>query len=202
MLITGGTKGLGLAIRERFLNSYEVITVGRNQSADLQGDLASQNFIEQIFNSHPDVSVVINNAALLTQNFAISLDVNLRAMALISLKYYSTMTSGHIINIGSNAAHIEGIAYEHMGIASTYYSMTKKCVKDFTLTLADTHRNPGVKVTLLEPEFINAGMELPEDIENSVELLDKNYLAGVIEWVLAQPNEVEVTHLRLRNKRY
>lgn len=81
ILITGATRGIGLALLEKFLVlGNAIVAVARNQDAldhlktihphihTIQADLSDQNSLYNLFQEiktqHPDINILINNAGI------------------------------------------------------------------------------------------------------------------------------------------
>lgn len=81
VLITGGASGIGLALTERFIrHGNNVIVVGRNEGklselrarfpeiATMACDIGNQQetdlLVKRIYNEHPNLSVLVNNAGI------------------------------------------------------------------------------------------------------------------------------------------
>jgi 3-oxoacyl-[acyl-carrier protein] reductase len=132
VLITGTTRGVGLEIANYFLkNGASVIGLSRGKSTisntryhhfnvDLgNGDAIVNCFKKEISKQFKMIDIVINNAALLTSQYAMIMpvknatemvQVNLLGVFFVSREAAKLMrknTSGRIINISSMAARLE-----------------------------------------------------------------------------------------------
>lgn len=153
-LITGGTKGIGKAIADNLKEEYEVVTVGRSDTATEQGDLLDPDFQEYLTARYtPDI--FINNAATLSKNIHSIIKMNGHVAVDLLLKFYKKMESGIIINIGSISAEKSNIAKEtDMRIA---YAVSKKFLKDTSLALSYS-KNKSIKVMCLSPAATHTDM--------------------------------------------
>jgi len=193
MLITGASKGIGKACRNHFFNQYQVITIARTGLVTERGDLTNLNFIRYVVNKHPVVDVLINNVGGgLKGCYAVSF-INYIVPCLFMEHYISTMKSGHIINIVSNAAY-GAEAYDQgypKMIANNpdrlWYCASKNALKFASNALARSRL--GIKITSIEPGKVdNRGIGLQEPC---IQVAD---IPLVIEWVLAQPFQVNTLH--------
>ncbi len=140
ILITGASRGLGLALARHWQVDNTVIALSRTQSTELgesvkffSCDLANEEevlaTIQKITREFPKIDLLINNAAILTsallgimktENISRMLDVNLKAPILISKAVFRKMIqarSGQIINILSMASKLS-LAGDSVYVAS------------------------------------------------------------------------------------
>lgn len=181
-LVTGSRHGVGRAIAEHLL-SREATVVGFSRgegSLDHAGyrhyrvDVADASLVQAAFtdiarNVGP-VQIVVNNAAVLTSQYAMimppkaardMLDVNLLGTFLVSREAAKMMRRakwGRIVNIGSMAASLEPIG-------DSIYAATKAAVTTLANVLSKELGPLGVTcntlaITAIESEMLN---QLPRD---------------------------------------
>jgi len=153
VLVTGSRRGVGRMISEHFLNSgATVIGFAKGESSidhpsyrHFQVDVAVPAEVQaafgQIAKSFSGVDILINNAAVLTSQYAMimppaaaqaMLNVNLFGAFMVSREAAKTMRKrkwGRIINIGSMAASLEPIG-------DSVYAATKAGISTMTNVFA------------------------------------------------------------------
>lgn len=158
MIITGASKGLGKGCSNYFKDKYEVVTVHRSPGATFQGDLRDANFRKSIVDQvTPDV--FINNAGGdCGDDYLAMLELNGVAATDLLLQFYNKMTTGHIFNIGSVAAH--HYKWPNMDQKWIPYIAAKHMLSAASTRLSET-RAKNIKVTLVEPEYISDTSVIP-----------------------------------------
>jgi len=103
VLLTGGSKGIGLAIADNLKENYNVVTVSRGSTSTEQGDLLDPTFRNYLVEKYtPDI--FINNAASLYKDPQRMLEMNGLVPVDLLLKFYEKMDNGIIINMGSQSS--------------------------------------------------------------------------------------------------
>lgn len=160
VLLTGGSSGIGKAIKQTLHNvGYKVFNLGRNE-ADIECDLENLQDVEsklkEWLKTH-EVDVLINCAGvgifepheeLNLSQIQKLITINLTAPILITNLCLRSLkkTKGHIFNITS----IEATRHSKF---SALYTATKSGLRDFSLTLFEELRKAEVKVTSLNPDM-------------------------------------------------
>jgi 3-oxoacyl-[acyl-carrier protein] reductase len=193
VVVTGSNRGVGRMITEHFLkNGAIVIGLSKNQS-DLVNDsyyhycvdLGVPNEIADIFRliakNHKNLDIVINNAAVLTSQYAMimpvknaldMINVNLLGVFFVSresAKLMRSKKSGRIINIGSMASTLEPMgdslyAASKTGVISLANVMAKE-FSSFNVT-CNTLAITAIETDMLRQHSESAQDKIKEIISN------------------------------------
>ena len=178
IFITGASRGIGKAIAENLL-SQDYVVIGTATTEDganqlskkgiigYQLDLGSLENIEstckEIYNDHPDIEILINNAGFTRDNLVLRmsedewqdvLNVHLNGVFRITKRALKPMLKkrwGRIINISSTSAVLG-----NKGQAN--YAAAKAGIEAFSRTLAREVGSRGITVNTVAPGFINTDM--------------------------------------------
>jgi len=204
MLVTGASRGIGRAIAEHFASSYQVVTVSRSGDTTEKGDLTDIEFRKYLIEKYtPDVFV--NCAGILSHDFTDTFNINVMAMGHLLTAFYKKMTSGSIINLSSIAANKMG--WEGMPDMRVHYLASKKALKDLSNHL-NASKNKPVRVMSIEPDHVNTTIgngplyDVDYEIAGPVDYfspMPPEYIAEVMEWMLAQPPYVVISSIEISN---
>lgn len=206
-LITGSTRGIGLAIAQEFLAAgAKVILNGRgdlpaevaaNLSGDFQyvaGDLGTDEGIAQVAHAalaaYGQIDILVNNAGITRDklllgmkpaDFDAVLAVDLRAPMLLTQLVFKKMLkqrAGVVINLAS----VVGL---HGNAGQANYAAAKAGLVGFTKTLAREGASRGVRANAIAPGMIDSAMThaLSEKIQAQL-------IAEIPLHRFGQPNEI------------
>ncbi len=172
-IVTGGSQGIGRAIAECMVNSGAKVIVGDKKPIensnlcwhllDVTDETSVKDFINYTTNNHGSISILVNNAGIMTNSALIdqSVDewdkvmaVNLRGpflMAKHTVPLMDTFQSPVIINIGS----IEGISGNPNHSA---YMASKAGVHGLTASMAIDLGPKGIRVNAIAPGWIETDL--------------------------------------------
>ncbi|MCB2195858.1 MAG: SDR family oxidoreductase [Bacteroidetes bacterium] len=177
-LVTGGTKGIGKAITQEFIElGADVLVVARNEAdfltlkseikSDkidfLQADLSKaediQKVIEQTENKWNALDILVNNVGMnirkktleySSEEYDQILNTNLRSAFELSKQFYLLLkaSQGNIVNISS----VAGLMHLRTG---SIYGMTKAALIQLTKNLAGEWAEDNIRVNAVSPWYIN-----------------------------------------------
>lgn len=204
ILITGASRGLGLALVRRWQHDNAIVALARTRSAewdprvhffecDLADERATTASMQAISKQFRTIDLVINNAALLTsrplgvmgtQEIGRMIDVNLKAPILISKAMFRKMIqarSGQIINILSMAPRVNAVG-------DSVYAATKSGLEAFARILNREGHPFGVHVNNIGLSAFPTGMLdqiLGENKSKVIDLIPHKQFAPLDEVIAA-----------------
>lgn len=183
VLVTGGARGLGLAISLYYLKMGHSVVVNYNNSSDLalklkseygdrvsivKADVSNEDDVKRMFDALGKLDVVVNNAGIAkdsdpmeksAEEFLEVIKVNLLGTFLVSKYAVNHVYKGCIVNISSTNAldtyYPESMDYDasKVGVISLTHN--------FSLYLKDR----GIRVNVVCPDWIDTDMNLGMDEE-------------------------------------
>lgn len=210
MLITGTSRGIGLACAKHFNDSYTIIGVSRTTGEFVTdvGDITDINFRNTLIEKYTP-TVFINNAGVSgIRKFDDLCRINIEAAGALLLGFYKKMSKGHIINLSSWNANVTGGIDTTLGELS--YKASKVFLKNLSNNLTDK-RNNNVLITSLEPQNVYTSLISAISSKKPVEdaytdykfdsyaPMTADYIAETIQWIITQPPWVCIKSIELSN---
>ncbi|RWC23415.1 MAG: glucose 1-dehydrogenase [Mesorhizobium sp.] len=176
-IITGGGRGIGAGITQRFVEEgARVAIVQRNSPPDallehgtmyVKADLANseqiRSAVETVVERLGGLDVLVNNAGIMFEktvdemteaDWDQMMDINLKAPFLLTkaaMPHLRKRTGASVVNIGS----IEGVASNPGHPA---YSASKAGIHGFTAAIAVDHGHEGIRCNAIAPGWINSDL--------------------------------------------
>ncbi|MEO8270414.1 MAG: SDR family oxidoreductase [Aureliella sp.] len=184
VLVTGGTRGLGLEITRQLLEAgYRVYVVGRRMSSELERlsrdhrsqvvflefDLANpteikQRLFEENIGGYTPLHGLVNNAALAYDDLVSNLDLN-RLHEMYQVNVYSPMEiTKYVIRnmllhkVAGSLVHVSSIS-AHTGYKGlAMYGSTKGALEAFSKNVAREWGRLGIRSNCVVPGFMETDM--------------------------------------------
>lgn len=183
VLVTGGARGLGLAISLYYLKMGHSVVVNYNNSSDLalklkseygdrvsivKADVANEDDVKRMFDALGKLDVVVNNAGIAkdsdpmeksAEEFLEVTKVNLLGTFLVSKYAVNHVDKGCIVNISSTNA-LDTYYPESMD-----YDASKAGVISLTHNFSLYLKDRDIRVNVVCPDWIDTDMNLGMDEE-------------------------------------
>ncbi len=184
VLITGGTKGIGLEISKLFIsNGYDAIIVARDftsfpqdlksKSRQITFDLKEVNKIPTLAKEIGDIDILINNAGVMNslpydnypeEKKEMTIKINLESPVELITHFSKGMVkkgNGRIVSLASITGEI--------GSADIWYGVTKAGVINFTKSFARLLGEKGIVINCIAPSMVEGTdmfAVIPEERKN------------------------------------
>lgn len=183
VLVTGGARGLGLAISLYYLKMGHSVVVNYNNSSDLalklkseygdrvsivKADVSNEDDVKSMFDALGKLDVVVNNAGIAkdsdpmeksSEEFLEVIKVNLLGTFLVSKYAVNHVDKGCIVNISSTNA-LDTYYPESMD-----YDASKAGVISLTHNFSLYLKDRDIRVNVVCPDWIDTDMNLGMDEE-------------------------------------
>jgi NAD(P)-dependent dehydrogenase (short-subunit alcohol dehydrogenase family) len=218
VIVTGGTKGIGLAICKKLLSEgYQVIATGRTpaeqdtiddpnityHALELTSEQSVQDFCRTIAElpslyglvNNAGINIIESYAEISDQHFEKVIGVNLKASFLLSRevvrKLQALESHGRIVHLGSIWSVIS-----KSGRAS--YSASKSALHGMTRAMSAELASQGILVNMVSPGFVNTELTARSLSDEEAKALadqvpinrmaEPSEIAEVIEFLLSKRN--------------
>lgn len=162
IVITGGTKGLGLAMSEILTSKGSKVSVCGRADADVTDEAQLTNFAEKVISKYNNIDIWINNAGVWLPPESIeNIDME-KARNLFNINVFGTingmrvakrnMKSGTIVNISSTTA-FDGMN----GSSGSMYVASKYALRGLTNVLREEMK-PNIQVIGVYPGGFKSGL--------------------------------------------
>jgi NADP-dependent 3-hydroxy acid dehydrogenase YdfG len=234
-VVTGASSGIGAATakalagegyavalaarREERINELcEEISSNGGKALAVPTDVGDQASAEALIKAAKDelgsVDVLVNNAGVMLLGPILRADiehwqrmVNVNVLGLMycthaALPVMQEQGSGHIVNVSSVAGRVARLG-------SGVYNATKWGVGAFSESLRQEALNYGVRVTIVEPGYVDTELQghnehpmvverMEKDKEQIGKVLEANDIANAIVYAVQQPEHVSINEVLIR----
>lgn len=179
VLVTGGSRGIGKAICDLYLNEgYDVTAPGRKEM-----DLEDMDSVEEFIHNNRDFDIVINNAGINDIMNIDELDVrSVRSMITVNLLSPLTLIGGlvpgmksrrfgRIVNIGSILGTVSSPG-------RAVYAATKSGIHGSTKTLSAELAPWNILVNTVSPGYTLTDMTIRNNSEEQLNIIRKKIPLG------------------------
>jgi NADP-dependent 3-hydroxy acid dehydrogenase YdfG len=232
-IVTGASSGIGEATaRALAAEGYKVAVAARRKDridalaeeiggisveTDVSDPEAARALVETAKSELGSVDVLVNNAGVMLLGPILGADiehwqrmVNVNVLGLLycthaALPIMQEQGSGHVVNVSSVAGRVA-----RMG--SGVYNATKWGVGAFSESLRQEALNYGVRVTIVEPGYVDTELQghnehpmvverMAKDKEHIGKVLEADDIARAIVYAVKQPDHVSINEVLVRPTR-
>jgi NADP-dependent 3-hydroxy acid dehydrogenase YdfG len=235
--ITGASSGIGAATAVALAREGAAVALGARRverleelkqqiesdggraiamGTDISDESQACAFVEGARDELGRLDILVNNAGLMllgpvlgtdTEEWRRMVDVNLMGLLYCTnaaLPIMAEQQSGHIVNLSSVAGRVASLG-------SAVYNLTKWGVGAFSEALRQEALNFGVRVTIVEPGFVETELqghnknpmvvEQLEKMRERVEPLQADDIADAIAYAVTRPPHVSINEVLVRPTR-
>jgi NADP-dependent 3-hydroxy acid dehydrogenase YdfG len=181
---------------------------------DVSDEAAARGFVEGAAEAMGGIDILVNNAGVMllgpiegadTDDWRTMLGVNLLGLLYCTQAAMPLMREGgggHIINVSSVAGRVASLG-------SAVYNMTKWGVTGFSEALRQEGAHSNIRVTCLEPGFVDTELQghnthpmvveaIEKMRESTGEVLEASDMAAAIVYAVSAPQRVNVNEMLIR----
>jgi len=231
-VVTGASSGIGEAAVEALVREGATVAAGARRrdrlealadrvggtvhvrEVDVTDQEAARSFVEEAASEMDRIDILINNAGVMLLGPVTGADIehwermiNVNLLGLLycthaALPIMGGGGGGHIVNVSS-------VAGRTASMGSAVYNMTKWGVTGFSEALRQEALHANIRVTCIEPGFVDTELQGHNEIPVVVEtmqkmrdqigdLLEAEDVANAIVYALAQPPQVAINEVLVR----
>jgi NADP-dependent 3-hydroxy acid dehydrogenase YdfG len=232
-IVTGASSGIGEATVDALVREGAVVAAGARRrdrlealaervdgtvyvhDVDLADEEAARSFVTDSAAEMGGVDILVNNAGVMllgpvagadTEHWERMINVNLLGLLYCThavLPIMGEAGGGHIVNLSS-------VAGRTASLGSAVYNMTKWGVVGFSEALRQEVLHANVRVTCVEPGFVDTELQGHNEHPMVVEAIDKmrenlgddvlqaSDIADAIIYALSQPSRVAINEVLIR----
>jgi len=237
-LVTGASSGIGEATALALAREGAAVALGARRAdrleslreriegdggraaaieVDVSDEAAARSFAESAREELGGLDILVNNAGLMllgpvtgadTEEWRRMVDVNILGLLYCThavLPVMAEQGSGHIVNLSS-------VAGRNANLGSAVYNFTKWGVGGFSEALRQEALHAGIRVTIIEPGFVQTELqghnqnpmvvEQIEKMEQQIgDLLQAEDIADAIVYAVTRPQHVAINEVLVRPTR-
>jgi NADP-dependent 3-hydroxy acid dehydrogenase YdfG len=237
-LVTGASSGIGEATAVALAREGAAVALGARRAdrlealkgriesdggraaaieVDVSDEAQARAFVDRAREELGGIDILVNNAGLMllgpvtgadTEEWRRMVDVNILGLLYCSHAAIGPMAeqgSGHIVNLSSVAGRVASLG-------SAVYNLTKWGVGGFSEGLRQEVLHAGIRVTIIEPGFVETELQghnknpmVQENIKKMEEqigdLLQADDIADAIRYAVTRPPHVSVNEVLIRPSR-
>jgi NADP-dependent 3-hydroxy acid dehydrogenase YdfG len=234
ILITGGSSGIGEATAALLAAEGAAVAVGARRKdrldalvekiasdggsataieADIADESQAKALVEAAHEAMGGLDGLVNNAGVMLlgplqgadpEEWRTMINVNLLGLLYCTHKALPLIRDGG----GGDVVNVSSVAGRVASLGSGVYNMTKFGVVAFSESLRQEGAHIGVRVTCVEPGFVETELqghnkhpmvlEQIEKMKESIDVLKSEDIARAIAYALAQPEHVSINEILVR----
>ena len=233
--ITGASSGIGEATAEALASAGATVAIGARRedrleslasrisdnggkalpiAVDVSDEASARSFVERTHSELGSLDILVNNAGVMllgpvegadTAQWRTMVNVNLLGLFYCThaaLPLMREAGSGHIVNISS-------VAGRSANAGSAVYNLTKFGVGAFSEGLRQEVTSAGIRVTIIEPGYVETELQAHNEHPAVVDALEKarqalpeplqaSDIAAAIRYAVTQPQRVDINEVLIR----